>query len=407
MPKNKGRLKDDKGMALITVLLILVLLTTLGMYSIWTSNSETALGGNERLNKTAYYIAEAGLNETLARFSQISGMPDYISGTQKYMIGTCGNNYPANHSIHWAYKGLISGKKGFGNYSTYIYPTFEDTYNGVFHNYTNSASWHPSPHNWLVLYNTDFQYPDSLVQGGYKASIGFPVYHVISKGWIKDTTGKIISTATLSADVTCNSIDVQAPGGVYGGNTVSWNGSSEFDAPGDLALVAGTSQSVAGFPGTGSAENNTMENMSSFLGFGLYQLRGMATYKTVGTTTPPTTAWGTAASPSILFIDNACKYSGTPAQAGGVTFTGGTGYGLMIVTGDLTLHGNFTWNGLVYVMGNVPKSNGTNNVNGAMMVQGTSDYTGNVTVTLNRQILEQISRHGFNNKMIVWRDERQ
>ena len=82
MPKNKGCLKDDKGMALITVLLILVLLTTLGMYSIWTSNSETSLGGNERLNKMAYYVAEAGLNEAMSKFSQISGMPYYISGTE-------------------------------------------------------------------------------------------------------------------------------------------------------------------------------------------------------------------------------------------------------------------------------------------------------------------------------------
>ena len=71
-------------MALITVLLILVLLTTLGMYSIWTSNSETALGGNERLNKTAYYVAEAGLNEALARFSEIFGHAVLYFGYPKH-----------------------------------------------------------------------------------------------------------------------------------------------------------------------------------------------------------------------------------------------------------------------------------------------------------------------------------
>ena len=72
------------------------------------------------------------------------------------------------------------------------------------------------------------------------------------------------------------------------------------------------------------------------------------------------------------------------------------------------MHGNLTWNGLIYVMGNVGKSNGNNNINGAMMVKGTADFTrATMTVTLNRAILNQVCRSGFNNKMIVWKEQRQ
>ncbi|MGC2424994.1 MAG: PilX N-terminal domain-containing pilus assembly protein [Nitrospirota bacterium] len=400
MSKIKRCLKDDKGMALITVLLILVLLTTLGMYSIWTSNSETQIGGNEKLNNMAYYVGQAGINEAIARLTQTSG-PYFITNTDLASLKASGPT-----ASGWSYNGLVNLTNGFGNYSVYIYPTWTtgpNTWNGNFHDYTTGVGYGPPS---VVLYNNKYKYPASPIDGGSGGQVGFPVFHVISVGKIKNAAGAVIGISRLSADLSQNSLNFNVPGGVYGKGGLSMGGSSFVSALGDTALASGTGQDLSGDGKyeTGGNQPSAMENMSSFLGMGLSQISGMATARTAGTSTPPTGLWGTATSPSILFMDNACKYSaGTP---GGITFTGGTGWGIMIVTGDLTLHGNFTWNGLIYVMGNF-NATGTPVINGAVMAQGTSSYSGNITVNLNRSILQQVSRAGLSNVMISWKDERQ
>lgn len=64
-----------------------------------------------------------------------------------------------------------------------------------------------------------------------------------------------------------------------------------------------------------------------------------------------------------------------------------TGYGLMIVNGNLQINGNFTWNGLILVKGTVTIGNGTATVNGglvaddAVILSGTIDiYAGSDTI---------------------------
>jgi Tfp pilus assembly protein PilX len=396
MSKIKGCLKDDKGMALITVLLILVLLTTLGMYSVWTSNSETALGGNERLNKTAYYVAEAGLNEAMTRFSEISGMPYYISGTEKATL-------IANPDISWKYKGLVSVTNGFGSYSTYIYPTWTNTWNGSYHNYTGAGYGPPS----LVLYNNKYSYPDSPVDGGPNGQIGFPVYHVISVGKIKDPGGRIISSARLSADITENSIDFQVPGGIYSGTDYNVTGSCQISAPpGDNAIVSGDGQDLSGIGHITSGNTaNAYKNMSTFLGMNISQIKSIATE--TGCDLPPYLG-SYPDDPQIMFVDNGCKY-GCPGSPSQITFNGNvTGSGILVITGDIKIAGNIDFKGLVYILGSLTVT-GSATVDGAIMVKGasTTTVTGNATVNLDRDVLEKVSRAGFSNKMIVWKDERQ
>jgi hypothetical protein len=58
-----------------------------------------------------------------------------------------------------------------------------------------------------------------------------------------------------------------------------------------------------------------------------------------------------------------------------------TGYGVLVVTGDLTFSGNFTWNGIVLVVGQgvVVHNGGGNGVfNGAIYVAQTEDASGNL-----------------------------
>ncbi|OGQ97615.1 MAG: hypothetical protein A2521_10580 [Deltaproteobacteria bacterium RIFOXYD12_FULL_57_12] len=60
-----------------------------------------------------------------------------------------------------------------------------------------------------------------------------------------------------------------------------------------------------------------------------------------------------------------------------------TGYGILIVKGDLDLGGNLNWHGLIIVSGNVSMHGGgsdAKNVLGAVMAQTTSELQGKVTV---------------------------
>ena len=59
----------------------------------------------------------------------------------------------------------------------------------------------------------------------------------------------------------------------------------------------------------------------------------------------------------------------TVYNAGGVTIQNGTGYGILLVQGDLVMGGGFVWNGLVLVTGQVSFSGGggTANIRGAVL----------------------------------------
>lgn len=60
-------LKNDKGMALIVALLMLLVLTLIGINAITTATFETSISGNERIATDAFYAAEAGIQVCLNR----------------------------------------------------------------------------------------------------------------------------------------------------------------------------------------------------------------------------------------------------------------------------------------------------------------------------------------------------
>ncbi|MFZ5995516.1 MAG: DUF7305 domain-containing protein [Thermodesulfobacteriota bacterium] len=61
-PKQKTKIiKNEKGIALITVLLFLMVLTVLGTTAIVISSTDIKIGGNYKLSKQALYDAEAGI----------------------------------------------------------------------------------------------------------------------------------------------------------------------------------------------------------------------------------------------------------------------------------------------------------------------------------------------------------
>lgn len=55
-----NRVKDNEGAALVIALIILVLLTVIGVYAVFTSSVETRIAGYERLQEESFYAADGG-----------------------------------------------------------------------------------------------------------------------------------------------------------------------------------------------------------------------------------------------------------------------------------------------------------------------------------------------------------
>ncbi len=75
--KVKG-LREEKGIALVLGMLLLLILTLIGISALNDSTYDVLISGNERASVQAFYVAEAGINEFMGRFrdSATDHIPD-------------------------------------------------------------------------------------------------------------------------------------------------------------------------------------------------------------------------------------------------------------------------------------------------------------------------------------------
>jgi len=83
---GKKTLRNERGIALIVALMILLVLTLIGISAISTTTFENRISGNERVGNNAFYAAEAGIEvgfsrlPTVSSFSGSAGDANYQSG---------------------------------------------------------------------------------------------------------------------------------------------------------------------------------------------------------------------------------------------------------------------------------------------------------------------------------------
>jgi len=99
------KLREKEGTALIIALLVLIVLSLMGVYAVFTSTVETRIAGNERLLECAFYAADGGtdygrrmIELTLANQSLPAGAnstPDPTHGTtlQQEVLGAIGSTW--------------------------------------------------------------------------------------------------------------------------------------------------------------------------------------------------------------------------------------------------------------------------------------------------------------------------
>jgi len=73
----KNKLKDQSGAALVIALIMIIVLTLIGLASIFTSTFEISLSGNKRTSTDAFYLAETRSNTAATMINQINAVIAY------------------------------------------------------------------------------------------------------------------------------------------------------------------------------------------------------------------------------------------------------------------------------------------------------------------------------------------
>ena len=68
----KNILKDQSGVALVIALLMMVVLTLVGLASVFTSSFEMRLSGNKRGSTDAFYSADSGIQAVMANIDNFN-----------------------------------------------------------------------------------------------------------------------------------------------------------------------------------------------------------------------------------------------------------------------------------------------------------------------------------------------
>lgn len=94
--RSKNILNDQSGVALVIALLMMVVLTLIGLASVFTSSLEMRLSGNKRGSTDAFYSSESGIQVVMANIGNFD-LGKY-SPENKYDPFTDANNPNPTHA---------------------------------------------------------------------------------------------------------------------------------------------------------------------------------------------------------------------------------------------------------------------------------------------------------------------
>lgn len=339
-------LKSQKGFLLVAALTLLSALTLLGTTAYLLSSTDIKIGGNFKNQQMALQVAMAGAErarhafrlENLSSSDSGSFSDELNSATRKGANGVL-NGYSTTTDDQAIASGTLNGV----SYSAYL---TNDSADGISN--TTDA-------NGKVLITSVATGPNSskarveiVVQVNTGAASSPSV--VYSKG---DVTGNG-SSLTINGNDSCSQATALSPIYTKDPATTNLNGTP----------------TMSGSPST--PQHGTLD----------IDVQGLIDSLRPSTTTTLTedengTTYGSTSNYVTVYSDTS-----SPPNNQGLKLQNVTGYGILLVKGDLTLGGGFNWNGLIYVTGSVTMNGGGGagiNVYG-QIYSGTSSVT---DVTIN------------------------
>ncbi len=107
--------KNQKGVALVIALMMLLILTLIGINAVTTTTFETSIVGNQRIYNTAFYGADGGLDDFRARAPNDSTI--LIANTGSYNETITGSPSNVTYNVNYQTMGTIN--RGGTNYQVF------------------------------------------------------------------------------------------------------------------------------------------------------------------------------------------------------------------------------------------------------------------------------------------------
>jgi Tfp pilus assembly protein PilX len=403
----KRALKNSKGFTLVLALVMMFVMTIIGLSVILNMTSEISVSRNEKEAKLAFQIAEAGLQEGLARIK----LP---SANANYRGEPSGTVDPRNT----AWSTTFSSSEADMDYDVTVEYLLENNVEGYCDsnntapNNSGNSSLPPFTCNVttpeVVMYGQDFGLDSTMT---YLQHGTFPVYKITSTGTAGTGTG---TTRVIEAYVGASSLNLDSE------YPINVNGCVEVDGAAvviDLNVMQGAGCACDPQLPVGCLSKASDTDLTTYLGLPVSEIKAMADevhycvgganctdvnddVPSSGQIDDVVQDWGDFATDSYaqyIYIDN--------PGAEVVITSNQTGRGLLLVTGDLRISGGFDYEGLIYVLGTLTISGGGGGVNvtGGIMAETTVDLNGSINVNYDYPTLYEISKQNSAQSMILWK----
>ena len=400
LPPNPAR--DERGIALVMALLVLLVISLLAATLMMSINVETKIASLSSRQVQALNIAEAGVAEAVA----LIRAGDIPTNTNAKQVAQIFNTIPGNVPVLGVDSVALATKQPVGQWLAYTTASRSDSVLTVTYK-TNEAK--------TAIYRYD-----SAKNPAVQTSTGFPIFVVTSTGRKGSAYRRVVTEviqkpvdvsvkAALAAnkgidfsgnsDVCGFNHDINTPAGTKGRPPCDGWELGTGDVPG--AWSSNTITSSGSSVQNGSPAPNE-PNQTGFYS-GPWEALGMGQAEYFSWIGAPL-ATEPANPKGIYYLDN----NGVSQDAtGDFKYNGGTGEGLLYVDGDLAINGNFVFRGLVYVEGDL-KINGTCWILGGLIVQGKARIkiaNGDCTVLYSEEAISQnIAKYGGQFVTLSWRE---
>jgi len=399
---------NQRGNVLVTVILMMAVLIGLGTTAVVQTSTDMNISTNYKLGEEAFYAAEAAAEEARGRLRGTNADPNYAGD-------------PATAYDTWWSAYLLTGTQQ---------PTDDPGYNSSYRNYIPTTSSHTnttvvanslqSAIPYMVKIRHKLEY-DAEVRGHktttpmyYDGDGSSSVHTAASPGNIvyygygnpaQPTMAIQFTTAGVSAfrpvniitayGIVRNSIkavevEVTRPPGppikaaIYAKGDVTGNGSSLKVDGNDNCGVASPLDTVYTLTPSITNLNGSPTMIPSAPTQGtddipiITTVESMKSSATVIITSDTNGAnYGSSSNYVTCYSDTSNPYNNQ-----GLKLQNVTGYGTLLVKGDLTMGGGFNWNGLILVTGTVTFNGGGGGINirGAVLANQTVDLNGGIDV---------------------------
>jgi hypothetical protein len=422
------RHRSDEGIALLIAIFVLLLISVVAIALLVSSGTETALGANYRTSSTVYYAALAGLEEARGRL--LPKNPNYFNnsdpsfiptplplGQTRYVI----NRLPGDNIVPWdssnAYYDNEYGTE-FGSSAS------SATWQAVYSVWDNNVQGIPGPiFKWVRINAATEQslFLQVNASGSYENTtpIFYDPSHVDSHGnpWPSLVVGST-PTAVQALEITAlaslpngskkilqylvapTAFNLTFPAAItLDGSGVQYTGpgSAQFYVSGiDQGTPGSCTPTPAHYPAIGYLYSSDLSNITATpsanyqggppsLGLvtvspnlqSVLALNNLVQSVTVNADlviTGPATAASmpagmTAANPMVIVVNGDLDLNSWHS----------TGYGILLVTGELKYDPDAFWNGIVLVIGKgkfTYENNGLGTIYGALFIAQTVDSAG-------------------------------